>query len=367
MIRIVTWPSRSARLRLLAGGLLLALATACGSGDGVGPSAETTLPPDSTLATAPDTTGSIPTDSTAAPADSSVTPPDSSVTPPVDSSGISTGEAVLDNRSRLPGIVFASLDMPSTYFNSVHNGSKRTGGSSPQTAVSLLADARARGARIFLQLSGPAEYSQNSDGTFSFTKWKAQVDRFRTANFAPFIADGTLLGHFLIDEPHMAGKWGGKIIPQATVDAMAQYSKQIWPDLNTLVHTKMSWLASTSMTYRYLDAGWVQYAASKGPVATWVSSEVANAKLKGLGLVMGLNVLNGGNGSSGIRGTKSGKYSMSASELRTYGTATLDQSYACAFVMWEHKPTYYDRTDIKSAMSALAQKARAHVKTSCRQ
>ena len=358
MIRILTLPLGSAALRAVAGGLLLALAAACGSAEGVGPSAETTLPTDS-LAAVPDTTVPVPTDSTAA-------PPDSSVTPPVDSSGIGTAGAVLDNRSRLPGIVFASNQMENPYFNSVHTGSKRTGGS-PESAVSLLMDARARGARIFLKLSGPVEYNKNSDGTFSFTKWKAQVDRFRSVNLAPFIADGTLIGHFLIDEPHMAGKWGGKIVPQATVEAMAQYSKQMWPDMNTFTHTKMAWLASTTLTYRYLDAGWVQYATSKGSVASWISTEVSNAKLKGLGLVMGLNVLNGGNGSSGIRGTKSGKYSMSASELRAYGTATLDQSYVCAFVMWEHKSTYYDRTDINSAMTALSLKAKAHVKTSCRQ
>lgn len=358
MIRILTLPFRSAALRAVAGGLLLALAAACGGAEGAGPSAETTLPTDS-LAAVPDTTVPVPTDSTAAPTDSSVTPP-------VDSSGISTAEAVLDNRSRLPGIVFASNQMESTYFNSVHTGSKRTGGS-PQSAVSLLTDARTRGARIILKLSGGDEYYKNSDGTFSFTKWKARVDRFRTVNLAPFIADGTLLGHFLIDEPHQARKWGGKIVPQATVDAMAQYSKQMWPDMNTIVHAEMTWLASTTLTYRYLDAGWAQYAATRGPVATWISTEVGNAKLKGLGLVMALNVLNGGNGSSGIRGTKSGKYSMSASELRAYGTATLDQTYACAFIMWEHRATYYDRTDIKSAMAALSLKAKAHVKTSCRQ
>ncbi|HZA93741.1 MAG TPA: hypothetical protein VE420_14045 [Gemmatimonadales bacterium] len=256
--------------------------------------------------------------------------------------------------------------MSSTYFNSIHTGAKR-GGITPENVISVLTDARARGARLVLKFSLPDPYIQNSDGTFNFTKWKDLVNRYRSIDLNTFIADGTLLGHFLIDEPHMANKWGGKIVPQATVEAMAQYSKQIWPYVNTLVHTKMTWLASTSVTYHYLDAGWVQYASSKGPVSTWASTEISNAKTKGLGLVMGLNVLNGGNGSSGIRGTKSGKYSMSGSELRSYGTTILDQTYACAFVMWEHKPTYYDRTDIKSAMSALSLKAKAHVKTSCRQ
>jgi hypothetical protein len=359
--------------QLLAGLLLLVMASACGGAEGTGPSTQTLEPTDSTAAI-PNDSSAVPTDSTAIPpadssagppADSSATPPtDSTATTPEDSSGIST--AILDTRSRLPGIVFASNNMSSTYFNSIHTGAKR-GGITPENVISVLTDARARGARLVLKFSLPDPYIQNSDGTFNFTKWKDLVNRYRNVDLNTFIADGTLLGHFLIDEPHMADKWGGKIVPQATVEAMAQHSKQIWPYVNTLVHTKMTWLASTSVTYHYLDAGWVQYASSKGPVSTWASTEISNAKAKGLGLVMGLNILNGGNGSSGIRGTKSGKYSMSGSELRSYGTTILDLTYACAFVMWEHKPTYYDRTEIASAMSALSLKAKAHVKTSCRQ
>jgi len=364
MMHALTSTFRIAVVYQLLAGLLLVTAAACGSAEGTGPSTQTLQPTDST-ATVPNDSSAVPTDSTAIPpADSSATPPTDSTSTPEDSSGIST--AILDTRSRRPGIVFASNNMSSTYFDSIHTGAKR-GGITPENVISVLTDARARGARLVLKFSLPDPYIQNSDGTFNFAKWKDLVNRYRNIDLNTFIADGTLLGHFLIDEPHMADKWGGKIVPQATVEAMAQYSKQIWPDVNTLVHTKMTWLASTSVVYHYLDAGWVQYASSKGPVSTWASTEISNAKTKGLGLVMGLNVLNGGNGSSGIRGTKSGQYSMSGSELRSYGTTILDQTYACAFVLWEHTPTYYDRTDIKSAMSALSLKAKAHVKTSCRQ
>ena len=56
-----------------------------------------------------------------------------------------------------------------------------------------------------------------------------------------------------------------------------------------------------------------------------VAAEAAAAKNKGLGLVVGLNVINGGNGSSGIRGDRSGEWSMSASEIRNYGYAMLGE------------------------------------------
>ena len=108
---------------------------------------------------------------------------------------------------------------------------------------------------------------------------------------------------------------GGKTIPQATLEAMAQYSKQLWPDMTTFVRVVPSWLAAAPVTYTYLDAGWLQYAWGKGDVATMVAAEVAAAKSKRLGLMVGLNVLQGGNGSSGIRGTTSGNWAMSASEV----------------------------------------------------
>lgn len=91
------------------------------------------------------------------------------------------------------------------------------------------------------------------------------------------------------------------------------------------------------------------------------------AKSKGLGLFAGLNVLDGGDGSSGFHGNYPGKWAMSAAELRTYGTALLSQSYVCGFGMWEYRSAYYDRADVKSAMADLSAKARSHVKTSCRQ
>ena len=276
--------------------------------------------------------------------------------------------AAVDTRSSAPGITFGTYNIDVSLLGRVHTGTLAGGSISPDNIMSWLSAARAKKARVVVKLcKGRDSYVKNTDGTFSFTKWKALVDRFKGVNLGPYIADGTIVGHFLIDEPHRASRWGGRIISPATLEAMAKYSKSIWPGLTTLVRVHPTWLASWPTTYRYVDAGWAQYAAGKGEVGRWIAAEVAAAKRKGLGLAVGLNVLDGGNGSSRIRGPTAGKYAMSASELRGYGTTLLNQSYACAFYMWSYDATYYGRSDIKSAMADLSSKAKAHAKTACRQ
>jgi hypothetical protein len=264
--------------------------------------------------------------------------------------------------------VFGTTTYPTTSLNTVHNGTLVGGDISPSNALSLLSTASAKGGRMIVKLSMGRDYFvKNADGTFSFTKWKALVDRFRTVKLGQYIADGTIVGHYLIDEPHRTARWGGKIIPHATLEAMAKYSKDIWPDMKTFVRVVPSWLASSSITYTDLDAGWLQYESFRGDINKVLAAEVAAAKLKRLGLVVGLNVLDGGNGSSRIAGYTRGKYAMSASELRSYGTALLNHTYACAFNNWMYKSSYFDRSDIKDAFSDLSVKARNHVKTSCSQ
>ena len=358
-------------LRAFTGGFLLLIGAACSNGDGVGPTSESALPADSTAV--PADSIAVPVDSSATPADSTVVPPsDSTVVlpdpgaPPPDSAGIN---GVIINTSKHPGIVFGTFNIVNTMFGSVHAGSV-VAGSVPSSFLPVLATAKAKGARLAIKLTGgSASHVKNADGTFNFTKWKALVDKYKsvTTSFAPYIADGTILGHYLIDEPNMAHRWGGKEVPQATIEAMAKYSKQIFPSMPTLVRVVPTWLASAPVTYTYLDAGWAQYTAVKGDAARWVAAEASAAKSKGLGMAVSLNVLNGGNGSSGIRGTESGKSSMSASELRSYGGALLSQTYSCAFFQWAYNATYFGRSDIKAAMSELSAKARGHTKTSCRQ
>ncbi len=288
--------------------------------------------------------------------------------PPLPPEPQAPADAVLDTRSDRPGIVFGTFNMRNTYLNSVHTGWMNGGPLEPTNILTWLAEARGKGGRAVVKLSkGKDSYIKNGDGTFSLSKWKSLVSRYRTVNLNPFIQDGTIVGHYLIDEPHLASRWGGRPISQQTVEEMAAYSKQLWPEMATLVRVAPSWLSNASTTYRHLDAGWTQYTVGKGDAAKWVAAETSAAKRKGLGLVVGLNVINGGNGSSGIRGSRSGEWAMSGSEIRSYGSAMLGEAHACAFFSWQHDTDYYDRSDVRSAMADVSAKARSHVKTSCRQ
>jgi hypothetical protein len=336
-------------------GLVLVLLGGCGA-DRLSPTSE-----NPTAGAAPgDSVATVPTDSTTSPTDSTIIPIDST-------SGDTTGVTTLAG-SLQPGVVFGNFNMDESLINSMYTGIMPGGAFGPTNALTMLSATKARGGRIVIKLCmGRDSYVKNPDGTFSLTKWKALVDRFKTINMGPYITDGTIIGHWLIDEPNRAARWGGKIIPQATLEAMAQYSKQLWPSMTTFVRVAPSWLATSTITYNYLDAAWLQYASYKTDVTTLVAAEVAAAKKKGLGLMMGMNVLNGGNGSSKIPGLTSGMYAMSATELRTYGTVLLNQSYACGFFNWTYDGTYFGRSDIKSAMTDLSTIAKAHVKTSCRQ
>jgi hypothetical protein len=346
-------PRQVARLRAVACGLLLLTAAACAA-EPAGPLSTPAPPADPAE---PSTPPAPPAD----PAEPS-TPP----APPSDP-GDDAALAVLDNRSSASGIVFGTWDMQNSYLNSVHTGWMNGGPLDPTNILSWLSGARAKHARVAIKLcKGSDKYVKNDDGTFSFSKWKTLVTRYQSVNLGSYITDGTILGHFLIDEPNRTSRWGGKAISPTTLEAMAQYSRQLWPSMTTMVGEEPSRLATTA-TYTYLDAAWAQYASSRGDAAQWAAAEVAAAKRKGLGLVVGMNVLDGGNGSSKIAGYTSGRYAMSASEIRSYGSALLAQSYTCGFFSWRHDTGYYGRSDVSSAMSDVSANAKAHAKTSCRQ
>ncbi|HUR93354.1 MAG TPA: hypothetical protein VMY76_02140 [Gemmatimonadales bacterium] len=235
----------------------------------------------------------------------------------------------------------------------------------PDTILVDLAAARARGARIMVNFAGGSSTNiVDSAGHFDYAKWKARVDRFLpiAAQLNSYVADGTLLAFLMIDEPLASNQWGGQSVPLATLDQMGQYSKSIFPDLATAIRTAPSQLQN--YTWQYLDISWAQYTARKGPISQFVSTEVAAAAAKGLGLVMGLNIAKGGDGSSTVGTTDN--WMMSQAEILTYGHAMLDQPAACAFISWDNRASVIDRPEIASALQELAGAAGTHASTPCR-
>ena len=143
-------------------------------------------------------------------------------------------------------------------------------------------------------------------------------------------------------------------VSPSTVDQMGQYSKQIWPNLVTIVRSEPRFFSSNP---RYVDAAWAQYLARRGDVYDYIKRNVSEAQSRGLALIVGLNLIGGGN--------PNGTW-MNASEVQTYGSALLSSSYPCAFISWQYNSTFLSPTSIKSAMDVLRNKAQNRPAKSCR-
>ena len=205
------------------------------------------------------------------------------------------------------------------------------------------------------------------------SKWKKQIDQYRKVNFASFVSAGTVIGHYLVDEPPCSGCWGGTKIAYSEIEEMARYSKSIWPSMPTGVRSSPSQLGGARFKSLRLCVG-----AWGGPLHTpafkmspeqFRDTQIAAAKKLGLGLVFGLNYLDGGDGTSRINGTyakdpnlKDNKSTASPRGLlplrdgRGGGQEGRDglrqASYACAVISWKYDATFRNRSGMKDAIAA---------------
>jgi hypothetical protein len=262
------------------------------------------------------------------------------------------------------GIPFGVFHLPTSLYGKGFSGSLVNTSSATRALIPMLAAARRNGVKVVISLVGADHYYKNGNGTFSLAKWKSRVNRYRGVNFSSYIKDGTIIGHYILDEPHDPSNWAGHTISRATVDEMARYSKSIWPSMPTIVRGWPAYLKG--YRYRYLDAAWAQYSARFGSVSPWLSKNIRDAQSSHLALVVGLNQLAGG-GRGGLAGFyRRGFYAMSAKQMRAWGAAILSSSYPCAFLSWAYNSKYMNRSDIKSARAYLASRAHSKSTKSCR-
>jgi len=247
------------------------------------------------------------------------------------------------------GIPIGTFAQPTSEFGSRYNGAMRN--ISPNELVSELAAIKSRGGKVIVNFSGNPKYFKDASGHFSMDKWKQRVARYKGINFSSYINDGTIIGHFLLDEPNDPANWNGQALSSSTVDQMAQYSKQLWSSLTTIVRSEPGYFG----TMHYLDAAWAQYLARKGSASDYINRNVNDAKNRGLQLVIGMNILNGG--------TPNGD-KMTASEIKSWGTTLLGNSYPCAFISWTYD-SYLSNSSVKDAMDALRNKAENRSTKSC--
>ena len=168
------------------------------------------------------------------------------------------------------GIPFGVYHLPLEKYGAMYNGSLAN--ISPTDLLTYLEAARQSGTRVMLSLVGSeSNFLDSKTHHFSLTKWKQRVDRFRGIDFSSYVQDGTIIGHYIMDEPHDASNWGGKVVALSDVDEMAQYSKQIWPTMATIIRGKPDYLKGYQ--YKYLDAAWAQYIIAFGSIEAFIQQQ----------------------------------------------------------------------------------------------
>ena len=265
---------------------------------------------------------------------------------------VPAGSPAFGSGATRSGIPFGTFAQPTEEFGTRFSGGWRK--IYPQYMLRELAAIKARGGRVVLMFAGNQTYYKTA-GHFDFDKWKARIDRYKGIDFSSYVSDGTIIGHYLIDEPNDPVNWG-RPIPGSVLEEMAKYSKQLWPSMTTIVRVAPTYLTGT---YRYLDAAWAQYLTRRGDVKEYIRQNVAAAESRGLALIVGLNVLDGGSpkGSPLTR--------MTASQVESYGSALLSSTYPCAFISWQYDANYLASSGVASALAALRSQADNRSSKSC--
>jgi hypothetical protein len=302
------------------------------------------------------------------------------LTPPTAPSqgGASAGSSVHEGMS---GIPFGPPKLPVALYGGVFTGTKLT--VTPESILADLRSARSKSMHVFVITVGSQRHYKTEDGDFDIDLWKSLLDEYRGIALDEFVADGTVIAHQLVSEAKARSQWNGTVIPNHVLDEMARYSKEIWPTMPTVLRTDPSDLEEHAAAFgtpwpgwrwRHLDAASARYLTRKGGVADFAANEQSSARRQGLALVVGLNVLSGGDGSSGVPSPRPGRWAMSPDELLEYGTALLLGTTACAFEMWRYETPgsafedfrYFRRPEINAAVAELAAIASRRPARRCR-
>jgi hypothetical protein len=241
---------------------------------------------------------------------------------------------------------------------------------SPDNVIPLIANARAAGHRLILALTGGPAPQYSTNGKFDLAKWKRRMDQYNTAAIrnaiAAGVADGTVLGNSLMDEPEHK-KWGG-VTTKPVIDSMAAYAKRYFPTLPVGPSHGPNGYYQWRPTERYRVVDYVRnqynWWVTKGDAAAWRDKVLAQAKLDGVAVAFSMNILDGGQtaardgtwscpaGTSAGRGTYEPACRMTATQIREWGEAL--GPAGCAMFMWRYDSVAMGRADNQQAMREVA-------------
>jgi hypothetical protein len=236
--------------------------------------------------------------------------------------------------------------------------------------LTKISSARTKGLHLFLAMTGGAHSNYLTNGVFDRAKWNAKMDTYNTSTIksaiAAGVADGTILGASVMDEPNVSGAGDGNTwgpvgtMTKLRVDSLCSYVKNIFPTLPTGVVQRYDVFEPTK-SYRVCGFMVNQYSSKIGSVSTFRDGALAMGQRDGMAIVFSLNVLDGGTpdldgtvdciGTGGV-GTYGTNCRMTAQQVRDFGKVL--GAAGCALLMWQYDSTFMTRTDNLQAFSDVA-------------
>jgi hypothetical protein len=333
-----------------------------------------------------------------------VIPPADTIVPPADT----VVPPVVDTAVAVRGVPYGAFNLFNTAtdlttpiqpaFNLSHTWDQ------PSTIVSRITSARAKGVKLVLVMTAGRAGALDTVSTsplvtrFNLTKWKATLNKFNTpaikAAVAQGVADGTIVGYSLMDEPNHRD-WGG-VVTKKTLDDMAVFSKSIFPTLPTGVTVVAWWRSGKSHsaqlpqpadTFKVVDFYISQYdwwqspygprGGMAGNYLAWRDTALSLAKQQGMKVMFSMNLLAGGVQDltepieqtcpmplTGGKGIRFPTCKMSAAQVRDWGKAFGEKG--CGVLMWRWDGTFMARADNQQAFKDVANYLKQQPARSCK-
>ncbi|HET6796488.1 MAG TPA: hypothetical protein VFH40_04940 [Gemmatimonadales bacterium] len=224
----------------------------------------------------------------------------------------------------------------------------------------------------------------DASGKLSVQAAKAELETWPWAGLCGRVKDSTVIAFYIGDDVTAPG-WGPAPLATrlAQWDSIAGLIRSRCPAAPIAIRALPTQL-ETRPQWQWITTAWAQYTGPRrhGTPDQFLATQVASAKRQRLGLVAGLNLLNGGCGPAttgwclpdvpgtsalGTRGTD--LYQMSAAEFVYYKTVVLSDPYICASLDWSWGPVFdsdfHSKPEIRSAAKSLGVLATQRPLTGC--
>lgn len=244
--------------------------------------------------------------------------------------------------------------------------------SAPSSVGGTLGNAFSNGVKVALTF--PRDLNKDSAGRFSVVRAKAAIDTYAGISaVSTAISNGTFDILIVLDDV-AAQFWGGVTPSISDLSEVCAYAQSTFGStVKTMIRkTATSLIGMTGLDYagcQYLavNGDWDGSGGGSGATAFRTNQETAASRI-GCKIVFSLNLLNGGDGTSGILGTRAGHYAMSGTEIRTYGRVLMSSAMCKRFLMWRYDidgnyANYFASTSVHSAISDLSAFASGEVRT----